>query len=83
MGVGVHPTVGVAPGQSMISDIDIYRSAKLLIDCHGKDAPIHAAKRADELLVAGDMDGARAWKRIIGAIDTLLSDKPGKGARVH
>ena len=27
----------------MTSDLDIYRSAKLLIDQHGEDAPIFAA----------------------------------------
>ena len=40
----------------MIPDLDIYRSAKLLIDQHGVEAPIHAAMRADELLDAGNMD---------------------------
>ena len=67
----------------MIPEKDIYRTAKLLVDHHGKDAPIHAAMRADELLAEGDMDGVRAWKRIIGAIDTLLSDKPSEGAGIH
>ena len=27
----------------MTPDIDIYRSAKLLVDRHGDEAPIHAA----------------------------------------
>ena len=40
----------------MIPDLDIYRTAKLLVDQHGDEAPIHAAMRADELLDAGDMD---------------------------
>ena len=31
----------------MILDLDIYRSANLLIQQHGQDAPIHAAMRAD------------------------------------
>ncbi len=31
----------------MISDLDIYRSANVLIRDHGEDAPIHAAMRAD------------------------------------
>lgn len=29
----------------MIGDLDIYRSAKLLIDQHGNEAPIHAVMR--------------------------------------
>ncbi len=31
----------------MIPDIDIYRSANLLVKRHGEDAPIEAAMRAD------------------------------------
>ncbi len=30
----------------MTSDLDIYRSANLLVKQHGQDAPIHAAMRA-------------------------------------
>ena len=33
----------------MTPDIDIYRAAKLLVDHHGEDAPIHATTRADAL----------------------------------
>ena len=32
----------------MPSDLDIHRSAKLLIDQHGEDAPIFAAIQADK-----------------------------------
>ena len=38
----------------MPSDLDIYRSAKLLIDRHGEDAPISAAMQADKRAEAGD-----------------------------
>ncbi len=31
----------------MIPDLDIYRSARVLIDHHGEAAPIEAAMRAD------------------------------------
>ncbi len=44
----------------MIPDLDIYRSAQVLVKRYGADAPIHAAMRADELLEAGDLDGAAA-----------------------
>ena len=67
----------------MTSDLDIYRSAKLLIDQHGDEAPIHAAMRADDLLDRGDLDGAAVWRRIVSAVNELLADKPGAGARIH
>jgi hypothetical protein len=37
--------------------MDIWRSAKLLVNQHGADAPIRAAQHADELHAAGDMVG--------------------------
>ncbi len=41
----------------MTSDIDIYRTAQVLVKRHGEDAPIEAAMRADALLEKGDLDG--------------------------
>ncbi len=41
----------------MILDLDIYRSANVLVKQHGEDAPIHAAMRADAMLEKGDLDG--------------------------
>ena len=39
-----------ADGQeAVISNPDIYRAAKLLLDQHGEDAELRAAERADEL----------------------------------
>ena len=67
----------------MIPDIDIYRSAKLLIDEHGEDAPIQAAMKADELLEDGDLDGQATWRRIFYAIKELLRKAPGEGEGVH
>ena len=34
----------------MIPDLDIHRSASLLVKQHGEDTPIHAAMRADAML---------------------------------
>ncbi len=34
----------------MIPDLDIYRTANLLVKRHGEDAPIHDARRADAIL---------------------------------
>lgn len=59
----------------MTEDIDVWRSAKLLVDRHGPDAAIHAAMRADELLAAGDVDGQMVWKRILRAVEELLGHR--------
>ncbi len=58
----------------MIPDLDIYRSANLLVKHHGEDAPIHAAMRADATLEAGDLDGSAVWKRILRAVEVLASE---------
>ncbi len=51
----------------MIPDLDIYRSANLLVKQHGEDAPIEAAMRADAMLDKGDLDGYAVWKRMPSA----------------
>lgn len=67
----------------MTSKTDIFRTANKLIKQHGKDAPIHVAMRADELLEAGDLDGQAVWKRVLKAIEEFLSEKRPKQAKVH
>ena len=34
----------------MISDLDVYRSAELLVDQHGAEAPVHAPMQADAMV---------------------------------
>ncbi len=67
----------------MTTGLDIYRTAKLLIDRHGAGASLHAANRADELLDKGDMDGRAVWMRIQDAVLELLKEGPGEGEAVH
>ena len=55
----------------MVADIDIYRSAKLLIQQHGTAAWLEAATRFRELKAQGDLEGAVVWKRIAAAIAEL------------
>ncbi len=67
----------------MIPDIDIFRSAQVLVKRHGEDAPIHAAMRADAMLDKGDLGGYAAWKRIIKAVGELLSKERPAGVTVQ
>ena len=70
-------------GDPLTTDLDIYRAAHLVIRKHGEDAPIQAAVRHDELLDRGDTEGAAVWKRILKAIDELLSEERPEGVEVH
>jgi hypothetical protein len=56
----------------------IYRCAKLLIDQHGDEAPIHEAMKAEELHEADDMAGRATWRRILATIDELRRTVPGE-----
>ena len=67
----------------MIPDLGIYRSAQVLVKQHGQDAPIHAAMRADAMLENGDLDGAAVWKRIVKAVEELLSKERPAGVTVQ
>ncbi len=67
----------------MTPDLDIYRSANLLVKQHGEDAPIHAAMRADAMLETGDLDGLATWKRILKAVEELQGAGPRPGEAVH
>ena len=57
----------------MIPDLDIYRSANVLVNRHGQDAPIQAAMRADELLEKCNLDGYAVWRRVLKAVEESLS----------
>ncbi len=60
----------------MIPDLDIFRSAQVLVKQHGVDAPIHAAMRADAMLENGGLDGYAAWRRILRAVGELRRVEP-------
>jgi hypothetical protein len=75
----------------MISDLDIWRAANLLIRQHGDDAELAAARRADLMhcrpvggslgfqpkLDRGDLEGQMVWKRIRRAIVELQAPPNG------
>jgi hypothetical protein len=61
----------------LISDLDIYRAASLLILQHDEDAEIFAAQRADEMLDRGEHDGQLVWLRIKRAVAELQAAPSG------
>ncbi len=67
----------------MIPDLDIYRTANVLVKRHGEDASIRAAMRADATLDKGDLDGYAVWQRILRAVEELVRKEPAKGERIN
>ena len=55
----------------MTSDLDIFRSAAVLIREHGAGAALEAAQHADAMLERGHMDGCAVWKRVLRAVEEL------------
>jgi hypothetical protein len=48
----------------VVSDLDIYRAANLLIDRYGADALIEAPRMIDRMLELGNPEGQAVWRRI-------------------
>ena len=55
----------------MVTELDIYRAANLLIERHGTAALIEAARMIDRMLDHGNMEGRQVWQRIKRAIEAL------------
>jgi hypothetical protein len=68
----------------MVSDLDIWRAANLLlIRQHGNDAALEAARLQDPMLERGDDEGRHRWQRIRRVIEALrapLVHAPIEGA---
>ena len=67
----------------MIPDLDIYRTANVLVKMHGRDASIEAAMRADEMLENGELTGYAVWRRILKVVGELQKMEPAAGDRLH
>jgi hypothetical protein len=61
----------------MTPDLDIYRAANLLINRHGSDAVVKAARLIDLMLDRGNDQGRLVWKRIKLAIVELQATPNG------
>jgi hypothetical protein len=61
----------IAAMAHMIDLPDIYCAAKLVIDKYGDEAENFAARRVEQFLDDGDLDGSAAWRRILTAIEEL------------
>ena len=67
----------------MTSDLDIYRTASVLIREHGKDAALEAAQRADAMPEKGCPDGQRVWKRVLAAVEEIERKELREGEAVN
>ena len=61
----------------LLPEWELWACANHYVNRYGLDAPIHAAMRADELLSAGEPDGAANFRAIVRRINELLAIPPG------
>ena len=61
-----------------LSDWELWACARQQIGQHGADAELGAARRVDELLAVGDLDGHRTWVAILDRISQLRGSQPGE-----
>jgi hypothetical protein len=60
----------------MMTEIDIWRAAYLMLWWYGDTAQEESARRADEFALDGDPAGQARWRRIIDAIEQLANTSP-------
>jgi hypothetical protein len=60
----------------VMSDLDIWRAAQLLIQRHGGDSELEAARLQDLMLDWGDTEGRPVWARIRRAIEAPYRRPP-------
>ena len=65
------------------AEIDLWRSANIMIQQHGAQAALEAGLLADAMLEKGDPDGQRVWLQIRAKIKELQHETPAEGKPVH
>ena len=67
----------ISQGNVMLSDLDIFRAAHLMMHEHGGDAELEAAISADRMLRRGDREELLTWFRIKQAIAVMRQAPQG------
>ena len=59
-----------------MTERDVLRTAKMLVDLHGDDAVLAAVVRINSMVASADIDGAEVWTRVLAATGALLGICP-------
>ncbi len=64
-------------------DLDIYRTANVLVKRYGEEAILEAAQRTDAMLEKGCLDGQRVWKGVLAALKEIQRQELREGEAVN
>ena len=64
----------------MHTNLDIWRTANVLVQKHGEHAAEEADKHLAGVIGRGDAAGAAVWRRVLDVIPQPLAKKPNCGA---
>ena len=67
----------------MVSELDIYRAANLLIKQYGDRAEVYAFDHSRKLSAIGDNEGTAVWVRIAKAAKDILKREPSASESQH
>jgi hypothetical protein len=59
-----------------VEDLDIWRTAKLMVERFGKDAVVETSMRADQMAAENDLVGRRVWLLVLAAVREFQDASP-------
>ena len=68
---------------AMTSDLDVYRSAQMLIRKHGENAALKVSAVADAMRERGNMEGVAVWRRVLKAVQEMQRKERAPGQAAH
>ena len=63
--------------------IDTWRTAALLVQKHGAEADLEAARHMDAMIERGNPRGEAVWRDVMRAIEQLEKTSPQQGGKIQ
>jgi hypothetical protein len=59
-----------------VAELDIWRTAKLMVERFGEDAVVETSMRVDQMAADNDLVGRRVWLLVLAAVRELQNTSP-------
>ena len=74
---------GTRARNDVVTDRDVWLTAKFVIEEHGREAPTVAARCAEDFSASGNVVAEHAWTRIVKAISEWQRALPSDGELIN